>query len=306
MQLTPGATKSQERHLRRKDGSETLVEVRAKRLSGDLSNLSMLVIRDISERVEAERTLRETESRLHQAQKLKAVSELAAGIAHDFNNLLSAVMGNAGILQMTLPEDGPAQEIVGEIELGPSRGAALVRQLLAFSRRQELEPQIIDIEAAVAEFIPMVRAVIGGTIRIRTSATKGVWQVNVDPTQLEQVLMNLVVNARDAMPPGGEVRIDVRNAELDDDEARKLTAERGEYVILRVSDTGTGMQPETIAQVFEPFFTTKPSHEGTGLGLATIHGIIEQSGGHIAVESEVGGGTTFTILFPRTGAGLPA
>ena len=230
---------------------------------------------------------------------------MAGGIAHDFHNLIAVVMGNAGYLHLISPQGEPAHEVATELEQTATRGAALVRQLLAFSRNQVLAPRIVDVGKLLTEFIPLARTVVGRAIAVETRVAAELWPILVDPGQLEQVLMNLTVNARDAHKRasaegfGGTLTIEVRNETVDDDAAERLGVESHEHVVTTFADTGTGMDAETMARVFDPFFTTKGPLEGTGLGLATVHGIVTQSGGVISVASEVGKGTTFTIRLPR-------
>ncbi len=244
---------------------------------------------------------RETlEARLRQSQKLESVGRLAGGIAHDFNNLLTVINGYANLLIMDLAGNPQALESVREVKNAGEKAAQLTRQLLAFSRKQILQPVVLDLNTLVADLGAMLRRLIGEDIELITNLATVPSRVMVDSGQLTQVLMNLTVNARDAMPKGGKLTVEIRNVELDD-KAVELHPEviPGSYVLLAVSDTGTGMDEETRAHLFEPFFTTKDVGKGTGLGLATIFGIVKQSGGHIWVDSEPGRGTTFNIYLPR-------
>jgi PAS domain S-box-containing protein len=244
---------------------------------------------------------RELEGRLQQAEKMEAIGRLASGIAHDFNNLLTIVQSCATLIAHDLPPDAASQSDVRQIQDAARRAAELTQQLLAFSRKQVLNPQRIDVNRQVATFVAMLRRVIGENIDIETALADDVWPVQADPGQLERVLMNLGLNARDAMPNGGTLRVGTGNVRLDADEAdhRGLTA--GPYVELTVEDSGTGIDPVVLPHIFEPFVTTKPHGLGTGLGLATVYGIVEQTGGSIQVSSTPGQGSRFSIFLPRAG-----
>lgn len=234
------------------------------------------------------------------AQKMEAVGRLAGGIAHDFNNILTVIMGYADLLLMCLAHDEQLLQKVGEIKKAGERASSLTHQLLAFSRKQILQPKVLNLNTVISNMEEMVRRLIGEDIFLFTVLDPEVGSVRIDPGQLEQVIMNLAVNARDAMSQGGRLTIETANVELDETYARQHVGVRpGRYVMLAVSDTGIGMDPETQAHIFEPFFTTKDMHKGTGLGLATVYGIIQQSQGHIWVYSEPSKGTTFKIYLPR-------
>jgi nitrogen-specific signal transduction histidine kinase/CheY-like chemotaxis protein len=249
------------------------------------------VARDITER-------RHLEDQLRQAQKMEAVGRLAGGLAHDFNNLLTAVTGYAEILVNRLePGDRNRKELEQILKAG-QRATSLTQQLLAFSRRQRLEPKVLDLNAIVADLEKMLRRLIGEDIDLTVALAPDLGCVEADPSQVGQVLMNLVVNARDAMPRGGKLTIATANREVAEADARVDLAV-GSYVTLAVGDTGCGMDAETKARIFEPFFTTKSADNGTGLGLSMVYGVVKQTGGHIVAESEVGAGTTFTIYLPR-------
>jgi signal transduction histidine kinase/CheY-like chemotaxis protein len=249
--------------------------------------------------------LSRTQEQLTQAQKMEAVGRLAGGVAHDFNNLLSIITGRSSLLLNRLDGDSGLQRHVELIQKTAGRAADLTRQLLAFSRKQMLQPKVFDLNGLVGSFGTMLRRLIGEDIDLMTVLGPALTPVKADPGQVEQVLMNLVVNARDAMPRGGRVTIETANVVLDaSDAARHPDVQAGPYVLLAVSDTGTGMDTATLGHMFEPFFTTKGPGKGTGLGLATVYGIVKQSGGHVAVYSEVGHGTTFKIYLPAIAQAL--
>jgi signal transduction histidine kinase/CheY-like chemotaxis protein len=260
----------------------------------------VLTVTDITERVRAEVTARD-------AQRLQAMGQLTGGIAHDFNNLLTVVMANLELAKSRLPADSDAGARIERAMWGANRGAALTQQLLAFARKQTLMPVPIDLSAMLPDMANLLRRTLGEHIEVRMVDAAGLWPAMADPAQIESALLNLSLNARDAMPGGGRLTIELANKVLDRDYARQhMEVVPGDYVMLAVSDTGTGMPPEVLARAFEPFFTTKEEGRGTGLGLAMVHGFVKQSGGHVNIYSEVGEGTTVRLYLPRAvGAALP-
>ena len=250
------------------------------------------IARDVSDRKLLEKQFR-------QAQKMEAVGQLAGGIAHDFNNLLSVIGGHCELLEQELAQNGTSSRSCEQIKKAGERAARLTRQLLAFSRQQVLEPTVLGLNAVVVDLEKMLKRVIGEDIELRTSLDSSVGSVKADRGQIEQVIMNLVVNARDAMPNGGPLTIETANVVVDETFAQQHPPQKpGPYARLTVRDTGIGMNAETQARIFEPFFTTKEVGKGTGLGLSTVYGVIRQSGGHIWVSSQLGQGTTFEVYLP--------
>jgi len=258
------------------------------------------IIRDITERKRTEAEHKNLEAQLFQAQKMEALGQLAGGVAHDFNNLLTGISGFAKFAHEQVPPDSSAREDLSEVLKLAKRAEALTRQLLAFSRKQTLQPVVLNINRTVEEMMKMLSRLIGENIELVFVLAADLGNLNADPGQLEQVLVNLVLNARDAMPTGGKLTVETANALLDQDYARaNIGVTPGEYVMLAVSDTGCGMDDNIRQHIFEPFFTTKPLGKGTGLGLSTVYGIVNQLKGSIWVDSEPGQGTTFKIYLPR-------
>ena len=259
--------------------------------------------REVEVRRDRARERQALEEQLRHAQKMEAIGQLAGGIAHDFNNMLTAILGYAELLTEQIGPDKPIGLDLQEIVTAAQRATSLTRQLLAFSRKQTIKPVALSLNGVIELLEPMLRRLISANVSIRTSLDRQTHVVLADKTQLEQVLMNLVVNARDAMPDGGTLTIETGNAVLGvNDLVRHADAAPGEYAVVTVSDTGVGMTPEVQQRIFEPFYTTKERGRGTGLGLAAVYGIVKQLGGNIWVESEPGQGSTFKIYLPRTTA----
>jgi PAS domain S-box-containing protein len=285
----------------RANGTEVPAELTVTRIRTEGAPLFTCYIRDLTDRKKAEQALERAEENFRQAQKMEAVGRLAGGVAHDFNNILTVITGYTQILLNALPESSAHRAPVQTIAKSAARAAALTRQLLAFSRRVVLEPRVFDLNGAVADMGKMLQRLIGEHIDLVTIPAADLAAIKADPGQIEQVLMNLAVNACDAMPHGGKLTIETRNLELDEYYGKTHPEVKpGRYVMLALSDTGVGMDEATKQRLFEPFFTTKEVGKGTGLGLATVYGIVKQSGGHIAVYSEPGKGSTFKVYLPAT------
>jgi two-component system cell cycle sensor histidine kinase/response regulator CckA len=280
---------------RKKDGAKIDADVSIHPVMFGQRNARLVLAVDMTER-------RKLEDQLRQSQKMDAIGRLAGGVAHDFNNLLNVIMGYGELMHRRLAKDSPLQRHSAEIMNAASRAANLTRQLLAFSRKQVLMPQVIDLNHVVADMEKMLQRLIGEHIELRTALQPGLGHVKADAGQIEQVILNLVVNARDAMTQGGKLIVETRGVVLSPEEAEKSSCRPGEYVLLAVSDSGAGIPAATIPHIFEPFFTTKGPGQGTGLGLSTVYGIVSQSGGRIEVYSEVGRGTTFKVYLPQQGA----
>jgi PAS domain S-box-containing protein len=256
-------------------------------------------LRDVTER-------RELDERLRQSQKLEAVGQLTGGIAHDFNNLLTVILGNAELLGLQLREQPDARRAADTIVHAAGRGAELTKRLLAFARRQALQPRVIDVGQLVAGMDALLRRTLSESIDIAVSRAGDAWTVEVDPVQLETAILNLAINARDAMPHGGQLAITIANAVVGADDAERNDVRPGDYVCVAVTDTGHGMPADVVAQAFEPFFTTKEVGKGSGLGLSMVYGFVTQSGGHARIESREGEGTTVSLFLPRAGAPVTA
>ncbi len=244
---------------------------------------------------------RQTEEQLRQAQKLESIGQMTGGVAHDFNNLLTIVMGALGVLRSAVAGNDRASKRVDMLEIAAERGARLTRQLLAFARRQPLQPETINLHGAMQEILPLVRRAVGEDIVVESVVDGGLWNTTVDAAQFQSAVLNLAINSRHAMPNGGKLTIEVGNAALDDVyAARHADVEPGQYVQFAITDTGTGMDAATLARAMDPFFTTRPAGEGSGLGLAQVYGFVKQSGGHVKIYSEPGEGTTVKLYLPRS------
>jgi len=296
--LSPGVTY----RFRTMQGEWRIMESNGRPMRNRRGEIEKIVVvsRDITERKKAEEILRQREEQLRQAQKMEAVGRLSGGIAHDFNNLLGVIIGYSEAMDIRLAPDDPLRKNTGEIRKAGERAAALTHQLLAFSRQQVLQPKVLDLNAVVTDIGTMLRRLIGADIELTSRLASHLGRVKADQSQIEQVIVNLVVNARDAMPDGGKLLIETSNVDISENLARSLPFLRpGPHVLLTVADTGVGIDPETKQHIFEPFFTTKGPGRGTGLGLATVYGVVKQSGGIVGIDSEPGRGATFKIFLPQ-------
>ena len=287
-------------------GEEPSAGVKLEAEDADFVRSAAHLLASAFERRRAEDTLQEREDQLRQSQKMEAIGQLAGGVAHDFNNLLTIINVHTDLLMAQMAEGDALRDDVEEIARAATRAASLTRQLLTFSRKQVVQPQVLDMVRVARGLEPMLRRLIGEDVEFETSVTDKVAPVLADEHEIEQVLINLVVNARDAMPQGGRLRIEVANGTVDPELCvRHPSLRPGEYAVLTVSDSGMGMTTETMARAFEPFFTTKEPGRGTGLGLSTVYGIVKQCGGAITVDSEPGSGTTFRVYLPLASAATP-
>jgi PAS domain S-box-containing protein len=296
--LERGETVVEERLLLRGDGSVSPVEMSSKRMP-DGTYHSFL--RDVTERRRAEQERARLQDELRHAQKMEAVGRLAGGIAHDFNNMLMVIGSSVDVALLGQEPGTRVQRCLAEVQRAVGRAGSLTRQLLAFSRKQTVEPRVLDLRELVGNLRPMLAGVLGRGVEIGIELPSRPSFVRVDAGQVEQAILNLAVNARDAMPHGGRFELAVSEVVLDGPNARGLGVQPGRHVALRVSDTGSGMTDDVLRHLFEPFFTTKPAGKGTGLGLAMVYGAVKQSGGAIAVESQPGEGATFQVLLPQAG-----
>ncbi|MGD9707513.1 MAG: ATP-binding protein, partial [Candidatus Delongbacteria bacterium] len=286
--------------FKRKDGTQRTVHQKAEHEKDRKGNVvrTLGMIHDITDQ-------KELEEQLRQSQKMEAIGLLAGGIAHDFNNLLMVILCNCDLMLAEMKKNDPHIDDIIEIKKSGQRAAELTKQLLAFSRKQVLQPQILDLNMIISDLEKMVRRLVGEKIDIVTKIRPNIDMVKADRGQVDQIIMNLVVNARDAMPKGGKIIIETMNVALDDNYIKKYSdIKPGNYVMLAVTDTGSGMSKETVDKIFEPFFTTKGIGKGTGLGLSTVYGIVRQSGGYIYCYSEPGKGTAFKIYLPVAEEGI--
>jgi PAS domain S-box-containing protein len=287
---------------RRKDGTTFPVHLSVSEFEADGRRYFTGMIHDISDRTHVEEALRESERRLAQSQKMEAVGQLTGGIAHDFNNLLLVISGNLELLEPRLNSE-ESRALLKDAQDAAGLGSKLTDQLLTFARRRHMDAHVIHLNDLVVSITDMLRRTLGEHITLSTSLARDVWPTRADPGQFQSAIVNMAVNARDAMPQGGKLVVETRNIEFDADHADyQSELQPGQYVQLSISDTGAGMEPEIRDRVFEPFFTTKEKGGGTGLGLAMVYGFVKQSGGHVTIYSEPGLGTTINLYFPRSDA----
>ena len=287
---------------RRKDGTTFPLYLSVSEFEADGRRFFTGMIHDISDRMHVEEALRESERRLAQSQKMEAVGQLTGGIAHDFNNLLLVISGNLELLEPRLSNEA-SRVLLKEAQDAAALGSKLTDQLLSFARRRHLDAHVIQLNDLVVSITDMLRRTLGEHITLSTSLARDVWPTRADPSQFQSAIVNMAVNARDAMPQGGKLVVETRNIEFDADHANQQSELKpGQYVQLSISDTGAGMEKEICDRVFEPFFTTKEKGRGTGLGLAMVYGFVKQSGGHVTIYSEPGLGTTINLYLPRSDA----
>ena len=298
-----GVGQSVEYRMRHKNGNWLILESMASTIVDEQGLVEKLIIvnRDITNR-------KQLEEQFRQVQKMEAVGRLSGGVAHDFNNLLGVIIGYGELVQEGLDTTHPLRGSVDEILKAGHRAASLTRQLLAFSRQQVLDPKVLDLNTVVRDMEKMLKRLIGEDVELRTDLSTALAPIKADESQIEQVLLNLAVNARDAMPDGGKLSLSTSNFYMDENFIRRypFPVNVGDYILLKVSDTGSGMDARTKARIFEPFFTTKEKGKGTGLGLSTVYGIVKQSNGYIDVSSEVGVGTSFEIYLPKVDQAIDA
>jgi len=299
--LQRGGSYEFQAHALRPGGESWIVSARGETTLGANGSLACImgVAQDVTERVQAEEHRSRLEAQLRQSQKMQSLGQLTGGVAHDFNNLLMVISGSLEDLPHVLHDPQQAAHLITEAVNATHRGAELTRMLTAFSRQQPLSPRVVDVGDLVARVETLLRRTLGEAVSVEVVRTVGVWNCEIDPAQLENAILNLALNARDAMPRGGKLTLETANVRVDQDYAEDNDLKAGQYVLLAISDTGFGMSQETLVRAFEPFFTTKEPGRGTGLGLSMVYGFVKQSGGHVKLYSEVGEGTTAKIYLPR-------
>jgi PAS domain S-box-containing protein len=300
----PGSPAGHAARHRTKSGTPIDVDITTRRIAFGGLQAELTVVEDVTAQNEARRVHRASEAQLRQAQKMEAVGQLTGGVAHDFNNMLTVIIGNAETIYEGLPGDSPLRPICDQVLKAAEGSAALTHRLLAFSRQQPLQPRRTDITRKVSDMDALLRRTLGEHIDIRLVASPDIWSVIIDPVQLESAILNLAINARDAMPAGGRLTIEISNVQLDGDYvATDPDAVAGDFVLVAVSDSGAGMTPEVMLRAFDPFFTTKEVGKGSGLGLSMVYGFVRQSGGHVKIYSEVGHGSSIKMYLPRATGG---